>query len=107
MGQGSRSYSQVIDVGTNTTATVTNLTPGVTYYFAATAYTATRLESDFSAEVSYMLELPVEPPTGFTVTNDISFAVMQSLNLLEWTEISSFTVPATNPAMYFKLQGPR
>lgn len=51
-GMSSRNYSQVIDVGNVTTYTVTNLTGGITYYFAATAYNIFGIESAYSNEVS-------------------------------------------------------
>jgi hypothetical protein len=52
-GTNSRVYFASVDVGNTTTTTIGNLTPGVTYYFAATAYNTSRLESDCSNEVSY------------------------------------------------------
>jgi hypothetical protein len=53
-GQASRSYSGIVPVGKHeTSATVTNLEAGLTYYFAVTAYTGDGLESDYSDEVRY------------------------------------------------------
>src|SRR5947199_1706688 len=52
-GGESQIYTNVIDVGTADTATITGLDPQVTYYFAVTAYDATGLESAFSGEISY------------------------------------------------------
>ncbi len=69
-GTNSGVYFVSVDVGNTTTTTVGNLTPGVTYYFAATAYNVSRLESDRSNEVSYTVP-PIEKPapvTGFKVT---------------------------------------
>src|SRR5580658_10235860 len=37
-GLASSPYTSVVNAGTNTTVTVTGLTPGQTYYFAASAY---------------------------------------------------------------------
>jgi hypothetical protein len=51
-GTAPRTYDTSIDVGNVTTYTITGLTPGVTYYFAATAYDTNGSESDFSNEVS-------------------------------------------------------
>ena len=53
-GTASRDYDWFIDVGDVTSITITDLTDGFTYYFAATAYdTATPpLESTYSDEVS-------------------------------------------------------
>ena len=52
-GTTSDSYTWVVDVGNTTSYTTGTLTDGYTYYFAATAYDASRLESDYSDEVSY------------------------------------------------------
>jgi hypothetical protein len=51
-GSGSRSYSSKVNVGT-TTASISNLVVGTTYYFAVTAQTDTGLESDYSSEVVF------------------------------------------------------
>jgi hypothetical protein len=52
-GTSSGSYTSVRDVGNELTCTVTGLTAGETYYFAATAYNTSGLESDYSNEVVY------------------------------------------------------
>jgi hypothetical protein len=53
-GFSSETYSSVIDTGQSTTLPLTNLVAGKKYYFAVTAYTADKLESDFSSEVWYV-----------------------------------------------------
>jgi hypothetical protein len=58
-GSASRSYTNAISAGSLTSATVSNLLAGSTYYFAATSYTLAGLESDFSAEASYTV--PTSP----------------------------------------------
>ena len=52
-GIASLTYTDEIDVGNVTTATVSGLTPGVTYYFAVSAYDDAGLESTLSTEISY------------------------------------------------------
>jgi hypothetical protein len=52
-GTESAKYSSTLDTGDYTSYTVASLQPGVTYYFAATAYDPNKIESDFSNEVSY------------------------------------------------------
>ena len=52
-GTTSNNYTAGVDVGTNLTYTLPALPDGHTYYFAATAYDESHLESDYSAEVSY------------------------------------------------------
>ncbi|UCB44784.1 MAG: fibronectin type III domain-containing protein [Spirochaetota bacterium] len=56
-GIASQSYDNVIDVGITETCTVTGLIPGITYYFAATAYNTSALESDYSNEIEYTVSL--------------------------------------------------
>lgn len=51
-GVSSGSFTTTIDAGKNTSAIVLDLTPGVTYFFAVTAYNATGLESLPSNEIS-------------------------------------------------------
>jgi len=51
-GTASRSYGPPVDVRLDTTYAVVNLTEGVTYYFAVTAYDTAGNESDYSVEVS-------------------------------------------------------
>jgi hypothetical protein len=60
-GQVSRSYTGKIDVGQNTTYTVTGLLDAQTYYFAATDYDLSRTESGFSNEVSAVVPSPTSP----------------------------------------------
>lgn len=64
-GVQSRDYDVVIDVGNVTQYTATALEPGTLYYCALTAYDTSGNESDFSAEVSSIVEenpLPEPPP---------------------------------------------
>jgi len=51
-GTASFNYTQNINVGNVTTYTVSNLTDGLTYYFAVTAYDSSLNESDYSSELS-------------------------------------------------------
>jgi hypothetical protein len=52
-GTSSGSYPQILDVGITTTATVSNLIAGQTYYFVVTSYNAAGLESVPSNQVSF------------------------------------------------------
>jgi Divergent InlB B-repeat domain/Fibronectin type III domain len=51
-GTATQAYSQVINVGKNTQVTVSNLSLGVTYFFAVTAYSLQGAESDYSNEIN-------------------------------------------------------
>jgi uncharacterized protein (TIGR02597 family) len=53
-GTASGIYTQTVDVGDTTTATVSSLTPGLTYYFVVTAYNVAGLESLPSNQVSFL-----------------------------------------------------
>lgn len=54
-GTNSGSYPQVVSAGLVTQTTVTGLTPGTPYYFAATASDSTGLESDYSNEITFTM----------------------------------------------------
>ena len=89
-GTTSRGYTQMVPAGNATSITISNLTEGVTYYFAATAYDSFGLESDYSEEASYTVPFRVlnYPPTldplaSFTILEN---AAAQSVPL---TGISS------------------
>jgi hypothetical protein len=48
-------YTNEICAGNATNITISNLVPGATYYFAATTYAASGMESPFSGEVSCLV----------------------------------------------------
>jgi hypothetical protein len=52
-GPASGNYSFYVDVGSQTSCTISNLEEGKTYYFASTAYDDQGYESDYSAEAVY------------------------------------------------------
>jgi len=84
-GGASGVYTNVIDAGTNTSMTISNLSNGATYYFASTTYTAAGAVSALSSEVSYTVPVvPVnQPPTLNPVNNLIinANAGAQTVNL--------------------------
>jgi len=51
-GTASRTYTGTVNVGPSTTAAVSNLVNGTTYYFAVTAYNSSGVQSPFSNEAS-------------------------------------------------------
>jgi len=57
-GGSSPDYYSFVSAGANNTVTVSNLTGGVTYYFAVTAINVFGLESAFSAPVIYRVPIP-------------------------------------------------
>jgi len=66
-GTASGSYSTAVDVGKVTTATVSNLSEGTTYYFSASAYNTAALSSGYSNEVSYSVPVPNRAPSSPSV----------------------------------------
>src|SRR5262249_21021360 len=62
IGQSSGSYSQQINVGATTSCTVTNLSPGTTYYFAVRGYDAAGDLSNSSNEISATTAAPAPQP---------------------------------------------
>jgi chitinase len=63
-GYRSGIYTVSVDVGTSTTAMLSGLDEGETYYFAATAYDVDGYESSFSNEVSFTIPgADTTPPT--------------------------------------------
>ena len=63
-GKTSGSYTSVFDAGNSTDCVIAGLDPGVTYYFACTAYGTTGDESDFSGEIIYTSSSEPSPPSG-------------------------------------------
>ncbi len=69
-GISSGNYTDVIDVGLppvidgRVQASIDNLAPGQTYYFAATAYDSAGVESDYSTEVSTTIPDTTPPPSS-------------------------------------------
>ena len=61
-GTVSHSYTNLVNAGIATSVTISNLVPGTTYYFAATTYTLSGLESDYSLETAYTV--PVSTNSG-------------------------------------------
>lgn len=73
-----RSYTTTVNVGRTTTAIVSNLTPGITYYFAVTAFGMSDLgESDYSDEFRYTVPLirsnvPPSQPQNFQYFSSVN-----------------------------------
>jgi hypothetical protein len=129
-GVVSHTYTSSTNVGKATTGTVGGLTPGLTYYFAVTAYDTSGLESAYSGEVSYTV--PVSAPKGPRVQMAVNaarqvtlsgtgtvayvYAVLATKDFKTWTTNGSVTVSslgtfsftdpakATNTARFYRLR---
>jgi hypothetical protein len=104
-GIASRTYATVIDTRSATSATISGLVPGVTYYFAVTAYDAVGRESAFSAEIGYtvprvstlQLRVTSSRQAVLSGTGPVGYRydVQASQDLKTWTRIGSVTADAT------------
>jgi hypothetical protein len=76
-GIASRIYTQHLDTGNSTTATVSSLLPGTTYFFATTAYNTLGVESIFSSELAYTTpsQTPTPSPSPTSTPVGISGAI--------------------------------
>ncbi len=69
-GVASGAYSNALSVGNVTSASISNLIEGTTYFFAARAYNSANVQSDFSNEASYSVPVSAnQPPTLNTIGN--------------------------------------
>lgn len=70
-GTSSKNYQYSVDVQNNTSCTISGLNEGTTYYFAATGYTDTNFESNYSKELSHTIpNTPPPPPTAVDTDGD-------------------------------------
>ncbi|MGD8523304.1 MAG: fibronectin type III domain-containing protein [Desulfobacterales bacterium] len=68
-GTSSRNYTASVDVGNTTEYTLTGLTEGTTYYFAATAYDTLNNESSYSAEIVHTINVITHTITASAGSN--------------------------------------
>lgn len=104
-GAASGTYTGVMVVGNTNSVTITNLMPGVTYYFAATTYDAVGNESTFSNEAVFStasaatLSSAVRAGGQFSFTvagsSGSQYIVQASSDLMTWQSIQTNTVPFT------------
>ena len=109
-GGASGSYTNLVNAGGATNATISGLIPGTTYYFAATSYAASGLESVFSGEVAYTVpilaavQFHVSPIRQFilTVTGPAghTYDIQASQDFITWTVIGTATV-GTNGSLNY------
>ena len=69
-GTSSRNYSYNVKVGKYTSCSLSGLQEGKKYYFAATAYNTSNVESAYSSEISYTV--PTNSSSGSTSTSTSS-----------------------------------
>jgi hypothetical protein len=123
-GTTSGVYTNVVMFSNVSSATITNLTPGVTYYFNATARDASDNESTFSGETVYAAPFPVNltmtqvvnqgvQSLNFTASGQIPFSwrIEMSTDLVNWVPfyygvgpVVNVSIPIANmPSQFFRL----
>jgi hypothetical protein len=94
-GTASRTYQFSSSIpAPMTRITVFDLSTNTTYYFAVTARTDDGLESDYSAEISYLAPFGPPPPPPPTNQTTITVTLEEGLDVLgPWVSLSNtFTV---------------
>jgi len=120
-------YTSSVNAGTNLTATVSGLTPGLTYYFAVTAYNSNGVQSVFSNQITHRLPIPPsitgqpltrsavagahvtlavssagDPPLSYQWVNGLAPISGATASLLSWPQVGNanagnYTVIVSNP----------
>ena len=96
-GTASGQYVTSVEVGSVVTATITDLTVGISYYFAVTAFNADGDESDFSNEYKFVPGLNVvqlRVANGHCVLTVMGLAG-QTYEILATQDFSAWTVIGT------------
>jgi hypothetical protein len=110
-GTSTGNYTTRIDVGTNTTVTLTGLKEGQTNFFAVAAYNAARVEGAPSPEIVYLvpgLARLTPPKSGnpasisFPAAIGHWYEVQASVNLTTWSTIWQSSSSTSNAWMTFQ-----
>ena len=108
-GGASHVYTNLIDTGSSTRATVPGLRPGATYYFAVTAYDLAGLESAFSDEIYYAVsaaaKLAVLITSGQTLVTGrgpagYTYEVQTSPDLQNWSTVGNVTMDGNGKFLF-------
>lgn len=105
-GAVSGDYTNSIVLGNVTNVTASGFSPGVTYYFAMTAYDGSGVESAFSQEISYEQALPgtlmqSQGLSGGQFTLTVSGPAGQAYDIeatedfVTWTVVGTVTIDAS------------
>ena len=104
-GPAAGAYTNRINTGNNTTASVSGLQEGQTYHFTVTAYNSAGTESAPSGDIPYITPgaLTLLAPTNFNsmtmifpVASNHWYEVQASMDLQAWTTIGQTAVATSN-----------
>lgn len=89
-GSATLVYTNMLEAGSTNFLTVSNLTTGIPYYFAATDYDTNGLESQYSQEISFIKPSPVSQGITlvFNVPQSGSYIIQASPDLKAWSNVS-------------------
>jgi chitinase len=99
-GYAPGSYSLSVDAGNSTTAALSGLDQGRTYYFAATAYDVDGYESAFSNEVSYTVPVADPGAPSVTITSPADGALVQRKSTVTISATASDNVGVSRVEFY-------
>jgi sulfur relay (sulfurtransferase) complex TusBCD TusD component (DsrE family) len=92
-GAASGTYTNTVDVGNVTNATISSLISGTTYYFAATAYDTFALESDYSTEAIFTNVTAASPAIVLSSpVSGASYAAPAAVNLAASVTANGHTI---------------
>jgi sulfur relay (sulfurtransferase) complex TusBCD TusD component (DsrE family) len=92
-GAASGTYTNTVDVGNVTNATISSLISGTTYYFAATAYDTFALESDYSTEAIFTNVAAASPVIVLSSpVSGASYAAPAAVNLAATVTANGHTI---------------
>ena len=95
-------YSKRVDVGTNTSATISGLVEGQTNYFAVAAYNTVNMEGTASPALTFIvpgcLKMSSVPANGmsFPVAQGHYYTIQATTNLTSWTNIWQTSTASSN-----------
>jgi hypothetical protein len=98
-GNSSRKYTRSVDVKdrTATTCTISDLIEGQTYYFAATAYNNSLVQSDYSIEVSRTINAATTTISPITTTTSLQPRTTTTVRPITSSSTSSVTPTTSVP----------
>jgi hypothetical protein len=101
-GTASQAYSNRLPAGNSTNTFVSGLTPGTTYFFAATAYDDLGVESQFSNEISYQVPSlgTNQPPPSDPLTNEPPILPTIPTQIVAELTLLTVTNQATEPNLH-------